>query len=205
MKFRMFLVIFLFCSFFTFFFMSATEAAQLGDRTLHPGMTGEDVRELQSKLALIGVDPGPFDGKYGEMTKSAVMLLQQVKELPVDGIAGTEVIELLNEISSRDLSSRRLAAPERYLKVMEVKSTAYAPASALGNITYSGTRVRRGVVAVDPRVIPLGTRMYVEGYGYAIAEDIGGAIKGNKLDVAFLTLGECYQWGVRNVKVYILD
>lgn len=185
--------------------MSGTEATPLGDRPLTAGMSGEDVRELQSKLVLIGIDPGPVDGKYGPMTRSAVMLLQQIKELPVDGIVGSELVQLLNEASSSEKASRGLAAPERYRKVIEARSTAYSPASAGGNITCSGTRVRRGVVAVDPRVIPLGTRMYVEGYGYAIAEDIGGAIKGNKIDVAFLSLDECYRWGVRNVKVYILD
>lgn len=60
-------------------------------------------------------------------------------------------------------------------------------------------------VAVDPRVIPLGTKVYVEGYGLAIAEDVGGAIKGNRLDVFFYTYPETIKWGVRNVKVYILE
>jgi 3D (Asp-Asp-Asp) domain-containing protein len=184
--------------------MPTTEAAQLGDRYLSSGMSGEDVRDLQSKLSHIGLDPGPVDGKYGPMTKSAVMLLQQLKQLPEDGVAGPELVNLLNEIPAGELS-RGWGAPERYKRVFTARSTAYSPASAGGNITYSGTTVRRGVVAVDPRVIPMGTRMYVEGYGYAIAEDTGGAIKGNKIDVAFLSNYECYQWGVRDVTVYILD
>lgn len=80
-------------------------------------------------------------------------------------------------------------------------STAYC----LGGRTASGTAVGRGTVAVDPRVIPLGTKLYIEGYGYATARDTGGAIRGNKIDVWFPSLGECYQWGYRHVKVTILS
>lgn len=80
-------------------------------------------------------------------------------------------------------------------------STAYC----LYGRTASGTGVCRGTVAVDPRIIPLGTRLYVEGYGYATALDTGGAICGNKIDVWFPSLGECYQWGYRTVRVTILD
>lgn len=57
---------------------------------------------------------------------------------------------------------------------------------------------------MDPRVIPYGTKLYVEGYGYAIAEDTGGAIKGNKIDVYFNSAEECSNWGVRYVNVYLL-
>ncbi|MFP9075894.1 3D domain-containing protein, partial [Enterococcus faecalis] len=60
-------------------------------------------------------------------------------------------------------------------------------------------------VAVDPSVIPLGTRLYVEGYGEAIASDTGGAIKGNIIDVQFPTNAQCEQWGRRTVQVPILD
>lgn len=205
MTIRTIFVALLVCSVLVFSFIPAADAAQLGDRPLSYGMSGYDVAELQSKLAQIGVDPGPVDGKFGPMTHAAVMLVQQIKQLPVDGVAGPELLQVLNDTAGRDLGSRGFGAPERYRAVIDARATAYSPASAGGYITYSGTRVRRGIVAVDPRVIPLGTRMYVEGYGYAIAEDIGGAIKGNKVDVAFLSLDECYQWGVRDVKVYILD
>jgi 3D (Asp-Asp-Asp) domain-containing protein len=51
--------------------------------------------------------------------------------------------------------------------------------------TYSGTEVKKGVCAVDPNVVPLGTNLYIEGYGFCRAEDIGGAIKGNKIDLGY--------------------
>ena len=84
-------------------------------------------------------------------------------------------------------------------------ATAYsAEEPGIGTRTAMGTRVRYGVVAVDPKVIPLGTKLYIEGYGYAVAEDVGGKIKGNRIDVYFNTVKECYQWGRRVVKVYVL-
>lgn len=78
-------------------------------------------------------------------------------------------------------------------------------------ITASGMKAQRGVIAVDPRVIPLGTRLYVESmdsypdYGYAIAGDTGGAIKGNRVDLFMDSYSEAMRFGRRQVKVYILD
>ncbi len=60
------------------------------------------------------------------------------------------------------------------------------------------------VIAVDPSIIPLGTKVYVEGYGYAIAADTGSAIKGYKIDIFIPTQAEAYRWGVRKVKIRIL-
>lgn len=95
----------------------------------------------------------------------------------------------------------------RYRRVLEMKATAYAPGdgSTPGQYTATGVPARRGVAAVDPRVIPLGTRLYVDGYGPAVAADTGGAIKGNRIDLAFDTPAEARAFGVRTVKVYILE
>jgi 3D (Asp-Asp-Asp) domain-containing protein len=72
-------------------------------------------------------------------------------------------------------------------------------------ITYTGIRVRYGVVAVDPKVIPLGTWLYVSGYGYALAADIGGAIKGNRIDCFFFTSHVGSGWRGGYIDVYILE
>lgn len=90
----------------------------------------------------------------------------------------------------------------RYSRVMEMVSTAY---TYTGNNTASGVPPRRGVAAVDPGVIPLGTRLYVENYGYCTALDRGSAIKGNKIDLFMETRQKAYRWGVRRVKVYVLE
>lgn len=86
--------------------------------------------------------------------------------------------------------------------VFMVEATAY---TYTGNPTATGVSPRIGLIAVDPRVIPLGTKLYVAGYGYAVAADTGGDIKGHRIDVFFPTLGECLNWGRRPVQVYILN
>lgn len=99
--------------------------------------------------------------------------------------------------------------PVGYKKVMDMTATAYAPGphdnGKWGNLTYTGGAVKHGIVAVDPTVIPMGTKLWVEGYGYALADDQGSAIKGMRIDLAFDTLPEAYQYGIKNVKVYVLE
>lgn len=103
-------------------------------------------------------------------------------------------------------------APKEYKQVISVKATAYAPGphdnGQWGNLTHIGTQVRPGIIAVDPKVIPLGSKVYIEypdGTGaYAVAEDTGGAIKGNRIDVAKWTVGEAYKFGIQSAKVYVL-
>ena len=90
----------------------------------------------------------------------------------------------------------------RYSREMYMTATAY---SYTGRNTASGVPPYVGSVAVDPRVIPIGTRMYIDGYGYAKASDTGGDIKGNRIDVFLETEHQCRKWGVRKVKIYILE
>ena len=86
-----------------------------------------------------------------------------------------------------------------YSRKLVVKAYSYTG----GGTTASGTRARVGEIAVDPRVIPLGTNVYIEGVGARRAEDTGGNIKGNTIDIYMNTLSECRQWGVRYVTIYI--
>jgi uncharacterized protein YabE (DUF348 family) len=88
-----------------------------------------------------------------------------------------------------------------------VVATAYAPHHGRGvdGVTATGVPARKGVVAVDPKVIPLGSVLYVEGYGVAVAADTGGAIRGLRVDVCFDTPQEAYRWGRRVVRVYVLQ
>lgn len=87
-------------------------------------------------------------------------------------------------------------------RVLSMEATAY---TFTGNRTATGVDPREGIIAVDPRVIPLGSQVYVEGYGYAIAADTGGLIKGNIIDVFFPNLQRCISWGRRPAKVYVLN
>jgi 3D (Asp-Asp-Asp) domain-containing protein len=105
-------------------------------------------------------------------------------------------------------NSSLTGAPEQYKKILDMTATAYAPGfadnSIWGDRTYVGSKVQKGVVAVDPSVIPMGTKLWVEGYGYAIADDQGSAIKGNRIDLAFNDFKVASDYGIQNVKVYIL-
>lgn len=108
----------------------------------------------------------------------------------------------------------------RYSEKLSVKATAYTssfadtgknPGDPHFGITYTGIKAREGIIAVDPKIIPLGTRVYVEvpgsapDYGFAIAGDIGSAIKGKLIDLYFDSSSLVSKWGKRNVVVYILN
>ncbi|MGV8980898.1 3D domain-containing protein [Clostridium sp.] len=94
--------------------------------------------------------------------------------------------------------------------IITVKATAYSAEEMNNSYTASGLKTIRNpngysTIAVDPRVIPMGTKLYVEGYGYAIAADKGSAIKGKFIDVFFNTNKEALNWGVKYIKIQILD
>ena len=96
-------------------------------------------------------------------------------------------------------------------KAEQFKTTAYNHTDAgCDMITATGTTVRLGTVAVDPTVIPYGTRMFIVSndgayiYGIATAEDCGGGVKGNHIDLYFPTVDECWEYGVRSATVYFL-
>ncbi|HEX6923137.1 MAG TPA: 3D domain-containing protein, partial [Bacillales bacterium] len=117
-----------------------------------------------------------------------------------------------NESSSNESSSSAStqSSDDSSAKQFYVSSTAYtANCGGCSGVTATGinlkTHPNAKVIAVDPSVIPLGTEVWVEGYGYAIAADTGGAIGGNKIDVFFSSKSEAYSWGTRTVLIKILD
>jgi 3D (Asp-Asp-Asp) domain-containing protein len=133
--------------------------------------------------------------KDGEKTLEKVLYKKVVKKPTPQIIA----LGLKQMLSSRGYYTR---------KVLTMVATAYEPYGCLGcsgkGITATGIKAGYGVVAVDPRVIPLGTKLYIPGYGFALAADTGGAIKGKRIDLGFNTKKEVYKFGKRKIKVYIL-
>jgi len=108
-------------------------------------------------------------------------------------------------------STKVNASPTSYGKTLYVKSTAYWAFNGVNNTyTASGRKAVRNpngysTIAVDPHLIPLGTKLYIEGYGYAQATDTGSDIQGKYIDLYFNTQGEACNWGVKYLKIQILN
>ena len=105
------------------------------------------------------------------------------------------------------LGSRGVYAGKR---TMTMVATAYDPGpGSCGKYadgkTCNGKRAGYGIVAVDPKVIPLGTKLFVPGYGYGIAADVGGAIKGNRIDLGYNSRSGALKWGKKQVQVRIVE
>ena len=95
-------------------------------------------------------------------------------------------------------------------KEFYVEATAYTPYCAgCSGVSATGINLRTKsglkVIAVDPNVIALGSKVWVEGYGYAVAGDTGGAIKGNKIDILVPTETQANQWGRKKVRIKVLN
>jgi 3D (Asp-Asp-Asp) domain-containing protein/peptidoglycan hydrolase CwlO-like protein len=93
-----------------------------------------------------------------------------------------------------------ISSPPKSGRTMTVSATGYC----LRGTTATGIPVAWGVIAVDPRVIPLGTRMFVPGYGEGVAADTGSAVKGNIIDLWFSSCAQAIQWGRRTVTITLL-
>lgn len=155
------------------------------------------------------------DGQDGEKKVTRELVYENGKEVSNNVIQELVVKEPVNkEVVKGTKETQTLSRGGEsinFKKKLSVKSTAYNhPLGSSEAYTASGMHVLRdpngySTIAVDPSVIPLGTKLYVEGYGYAIAADTGGAIKGNRVDLFFNTEAEASNWGVRNLDVYILN
>lgn len=134
--------------------------------------------------------------KDGKQVKSLVLMTKTV-------VPTNEIYHVgdRNRLSTRGDFTRK--------RTMIMEASAYCALEFVGKsknpyATASGAKAVRGIIAVDPKVIPMGTVMYVEGYGLGIAGDTGGAVKGNKIDVCMNTLAEMNRWGRKKVRVHIL-
>lgn len=116
--------------------------------------------------------------------------------------------ETLVEAKNRVIAMGTITAVSRGKQLLNFREARYMEASAYtytGSRTASGQHPEVGMVAVDPAVISLGSRLYIEGYGFARAADTGGSIKGNRLDLFMENRSQCLSWGRRTVKVYVMD
>lgn len=139
----------------------------------------------------------------GGVESTRVLTAEKVVSKPVTRIVAVGTSAAASAIPA---ASRRIPAPPKSGRRMLVVATGYSAAQPdLDDRTATGALARYGVIAVDPNVIPLGTRVYVPGYGFAVAADTGGAIDGKRIDLCFDTVAEALAWGRRSVNIIILN
>lgn len=164
---------------------------------LPPG-SSKLVTRGQSGLAQVRVQYAQRDGGPVRQRIISTMLIRKAKmRIVAQGVSPAT----LAAFEARGLL--QMASVAR--GAIQMLATAYTAGSAGGGgTTASGRRAGYGIVAVDPRIIPLGTRLYIPGYGMAIAGDTGGDIVGNRIDLGFDSLRGAMLFGRRDVTVYRL-
>lgn len=161
--------------------------------------------EVPFKTKIKGTDELPAKtqkivqkGQKGEDKVTYKVTYADGKEIARKEIARERVKKPVTKIIKK--STVGTIEGKEYARKFTVKAYSYTG----GGTTASGLPAAVGRIAVDPRVIPLGTKVYVEGYGFATAADTGGNIKGNTIDVYYNSESQCRQWGCRHITIYIL-
>jgi 3D (Asp-Asp-Asp) domain-containing protein len=148
------------------------------------------------------------EGKNGEKQVKYLVTLKdgiKVAGKPLSSWMVSKPVDQVVAISHPTQLASRGGQPYRKFTMV---ATAYAPFVCGGSRsghTCTGVMAGKGIIAVDPRVIPLGTQMYVEGYGFCVAGDTGGDIKGGRLDLGFDTYSQAIAYGRKTVTVYVMD
>jgi 3D (Asp-Asp-Asp) domain-containing protein/uncharacterized protein YabE (DUF348 family) len=171
-------------------------------RRLAPGLAGGATRVLQAGSAGLREISYSIVRTADRRGTRRLRLAQRILRAPRPRIIAEGVGDFaLSQMAERSIDGTlRLAG-----SALSMMATAYTAAcSGCSGMTASGVRAGHGIVAVDPRVIPLGTRMYIPGYGKAVAGDTGGAIRGSRIDLGFNSQSDAMAFGRRAIKVYVL-
>ncbi|WP_313990594.1 3D domain-containing protein [uncultured Selenomonas sp.] len=197
----------------------------LGEKDTYEVQTSEDRRRTEISVRRAVPVRISFWGDTQEVMTSArtvgeVMAeygynMNEIDVLPGADTPVTEHLDIQLHENAQAAEQRRAREREaerisrgipRYRAAYTMNASAYLPSDGGGSgITATGIRARRGVVAVDPSVIPLGSRLYIPGYGEAIAADTGGAIVGHTIDLCMESYDEAIQFGRRSVEVYVIE
>ncbi|MGG0719518.1 ubiquitin-like domain-containing protein [Robertmurraya massiliosenegalensis] len=182
-----------------------------------------DVVEEPIKFAVVtkqdssltkGTEKTVTSGQEGLLKKEYEVVLENGKEVSRELVKESTLKEKKDKVVA--VGTKVIAQTvsrgtnDNVSKEFTVSSTAYtANCNGCSGRTATGFNLKANpnakIIAVDPSVIPLGTKVYVEGYGYAVAADTGSAIKGNKVDVFFSSKSAAYRWGRKSVKIKILN
>ncbi|WP_176757539.1 G5 and 3D domain-containing protein [Salimicrobium halophilum] len=194
----------------------------------YPTVTKQDGNLLEGKEKVVSAgSPGIVEREY-QITKingkieHRVIVGETVKKESQDRVVAVGTKEpkrqtavaaattTNNSSSASSSSASSSASSSSASRTLQMEATAYtADCAGCSGITATGVNLNanpnKKVVAVDPSVIPLGSRVWVEGYGTAVAADTGGAINGNRIDLHVPNKGEAFSFGRRSVEVKILD
>ncbi|MBQ7529115.1 3D domain-containing protein [bacterium] len=133
---------------------------------------------------------------------SRIVWAEDIKAYPTPSIIN--ISEKDKQVKEQSTPKKKVAsAPveKKKERLITVKAYAYC----INGRTASGEYTRKGCIAVDPRVIPLGKKIYVPGYGWGKSMDTGGSVRGNVIDIWYPSRSECMQWGVRTVTIKVAD
>lgn len=166
------------------------------------GVVGPNTRSALENSLDSGSDVAPASTAKSSESESSK------EEAPSESASSESAPKEKEAVASANTSSEQTSSPEGQSMTME--ATAYtAGCAGCSGITANGTDLRNSpnkkVIAVDPSVIPLGSKVHVEGYGTAIAADTGGAIKGNRIDLHVPTKSDAFSFGRQSVKVTVLN
>jgi 3D (Asp-Asp-Asp) domain-containing protein len=175
--------------------LAKTIIAKTGSAGILPAATGSTDQTVETALR----------GQIVQAVGDRLAPYQQKLDLLASLLGGANV---LNPQAARDNNSLT-GAPQNYQRIVDMTATAYGPGypdnGPWGNQTYMGGTVHKGVAAVDPRVIPMGSKLWIPGYGFATAEDQGSAIQGNRIDLAFDNRQAALDYGIQNQEIYVLN
>ena len=159
---------------------------------------------MEEALSDLGYNVNDYDAVPGMNTKIEKNLVIKIEDNAA--VKRAEAARLAEEERLRSQQVETSQGMAHYTAALTMEASAYLPTDGGGNgITASGMVAQRGVVAVDPDIIPLGTRLYIPGYGEAIAADTGGMIQGHMIDLCMESYGEAMQFGRRDITVYVLQ
>ena len=176
-----------------------------------------DIEYVEDSSMYTGESKVITPGSEGEKVYTFRVTLEDGVEVSREFVGEEVTVEPVNEVVAYGTKAAMTTSRGQvaYSEVLSVNATAYTNDSEWGDLLHStgslGLRARWGIIAVDPSVIPIGTKVYVKStdgsadYGFAIAADTGGAIIGNKIDLWMDSESTCNSWGIRSVEVYILD
>lgn len=188
-------------------------AKSMSQNLIELSTTGSAAKAVQADLAAKEKAEKEAAEKAAKEAAEKAAAEKAAKEAEAKAAAEQAAKEEAEKAAAEQAASQPAAAseaPSSGGRTLVMESTAYSsdPADALGGgtVTATGQNLLENpmAVAVDPSVIPLGTKLYVEGYGEAYAVDTGSAIQGNIIDVHFPTNDQCIAWGRRQVTVTIL-